>query len=313
MIFYYYKKNKKKAGSIKYSDVSKLKKLQSYSKKIKFINLPFILRLISVILLIFALARPRAGYKMTKIYTEGIDIVLTLDLSTSMKAVDFKPKNRLEAAKLVAEEFIKKRTNDRIGLVVFASESFTQCPLTLDYGVLISFLRRLDFGMIEDGTAIGMGLATAINRLKNSKAKSKIIILLTDGRNNAGTIDPITAAELAKTFNIKIYAIGMGKQGNAMYPIDDPIFGRRYVPIRVDIDEDLLKQIAQLTGGKYFRATNTEALRKIYDEINKMEKTKIEVQNYMKYNELGHYLIAIALLFLLIEIILSNTLLRKLP
>jgi len=271
-----------------------------------------ILRALVLFLFIIALARPRSGYEETKIHTEGIDIVLTMDLSTSMKAVDFKP-NRLEAAKVVAEDFIKGRTNDRIGLVVFAAESFTQCPLTLDYGVLTSFLERLDFGLIEDGTAIGMGLATGVNRLKTSKAKSKVLILLTDGKNNAGVIDPITAAELAKTYQIKVYTIGVGTRGEAMYPVDDPIFGKRYVPQKVDIDEDLLREVARITGGKYYRAIDENKLKSIYDEISSMEKTKVEVENYMKYKELAWIFVLAGLFLLFIEMILNNTLFRKLP
>jgi Ca-activated chloride channel family protein len=260
------------------------------------------------------LARPQSTSKEEKITTKGIDIVLAMDVSSSMLAEDFRPKNRIEAAKMVAKEFIKGRKNDRIGLVVFAGESFTQCPLTLDYGVLYTILDHLKVASKDwDGTAIGMGLATAINRLKDSKAKSKVIILLTDGRNNRGQIDPITAARMAKAFGIRVYTIGTGTRGTAMYPVQDPLWGTRYVPMRVDIDEDLLRQIARITGGKYFRATSTEKLREIYKEISKMEKTKIEVKEYTRYEEFFVYFLALALVLLLAEVVLANTYFKTIP
>lgn len=313
IIFLYFFYQRSRSSSIRYSDIGRIKPLVKYSRRLKWRHSVIFLRSLVLVVVITALARPRSGLQLSQIITDGIDIILAMDVSTSMKAVDFKPKNRLEASKMVAEEFIRGRTNDRIGLVVFSGESFTQCPLTLDYGVLIAFLNRLDFGFIEDGTAIGLGLSTSLNRLKTSKAKSKIIILLTDGRNNTGTIDPLTAAQLAKTLGIKVYTIGVGSIGNAMYPIEDPLFGTRYVPMPVDLDEPMLKEIANLTSGKYFRAIDTQKLKAIYQEIGQMEKTKVEVKNYMKYTELAHYLVALAALLLLAEITLNNTIFRKIP
>ncbi|HDZ13062.1 MAG TPA: VWA domain-containing protein, partial [Bacteroidetes bacterium] len=262
---------------------------------------------------ILALARPQSGSTHEEITTEGIDIILAMDISSSMLAEDFKPKNRIEAAKEVAEEFVKGRKNDRIGLVVFAKDSYTQCPLTLDYGILLKFIKDVKIGIIPDGTAIGMALANAVNRLRDSKAKSKVIILLTDGRNNAGELDPVTAAQIARAMGIRIYTIGAGKKGSALYPVQDPFFGKRYVRMPVDIDENLLKQIASITGGKYFRATNTNSLREIYKEIGKMEKTKIHVKEYTKYKELFVGFLLTALIILIIEILLRNTKFRKIP
>ncbi len=279
----------------------------------RLIHLPFALRFFSVALLLIALARPQSFTSGENISTEGIDIVMMLDISGSMLAEDFKPKNRLEAAKVVAADFVKGRVNDRIGLVVFAAQSFTQCPLTLDYGIVLRFLKEIKIGMIEDGTAIGMAIGNCVNRLKDSKAKSKVVILLTDGRNNRGELDPITAAKVAKTFNVRIYTIGAGKRGEALYPVDDPLFGKRYVRVPVQIDEDLLKKVADITGGKYFRATDRTSLEKIYAEIGEMEKTKIEVTEYTRYSELFLPYALAALLLLLLEIILANTKFRKIP
>ena len=237
-----------------------------------------------------------------------------MDVSTSMLAEDFKPKNRIQAAKQVAKEFIQGRQNDRIGLVIFAGEAFPQCPLTLDYGVLMQIIDRVHVAPQEwDGTAIGNGIATAAARLKDSKAKSKVIILLTDGVNNAGEIDPITAAQVARTFDIKVYTIGAGTRGVAMYPVDDPIWGRRYQPVRVEIDEELLRRIASMTGGKYFRATDSNKLREIYRQIGELEKTRIEVKEYTRYKELFVYYAGMALALLVLEILLSHTVLRKIP
>lgn len=272
------------------------------------------LRLVALGLLILGLARPQSGARQQEITTEGIDIMMVMDVSTSMLAEDFKPKNRLEAAKTVAEEFIKGRTNDPIGLVIFAGEAFSQCPLTLDYGVVTQILDKLQVAPREwDGTAIGNGLATAVDRLKNGKAKSKVVILLTDGENNAGEVDPITAAQVAQAFNIRVYTIGAGTRGTALYPVDDPIFGRRYVPMQVNIDEKLLRRIAATTGGRYFRATDTRKLRAIYKEIGQLEKTKIEVKEFTRYSELFFYYVLGALALIVVEVVLANTYLRKLP
>ncbi|WP_456408831.1 vWA domain-containing protein [Caldithrix abyssi] len=313
MIWWYWRGRSSATGKIIYSDIKLLKQVKP-SLKQRLRPALFVLRLIAVTLIILALARPQSSHKEEEIITEGIDIVLTMDVSTSMLAEDFRPKNRIEAAKMVAKEFIEGRKNDRIGLVVFAGESFTQCPLTLDYGVLYHILDNMKVADQEwDGTAIGMGLATAINRLKDSKAKSKVIILLTDGRNNRGQIDPITAARMAKAMGIRVYTIGTGTRGTAMYPIDDPLWGRRYVPMRVDIDEDLLKEVAAITGGKYFRATDTEKLREIYKEIGEMEKTKIEVKEYTRYEEFFVYFLTFGLLLLVLELVLGNTYFKKIP
>jgi Ca-activated chloride channel family protein len=274
----------------------------------------FVLRLLFLALLIFAFSRPQSGSKMRETTTEGIDIIMALDVSSSMLAEDFKPKNRLEAAKKVAEEFIQGRQNDRIGMVIFAAESFTQCPLTLDYGVLLTLLQETKVADQEwDGTAIGMGIINAVNRLRDSKAKSKVIILLTDGVNNRGEVDPVTASKIAAALKIKIYTIGAGTQGTALYPVDDPLFGRRFVPMPVEIDEEILKKIAGNTGGLYFRATNTEKLSEIYREIGELEKTKIEVKEFTRYDEYFKYFLGTGLLLFIVELILANTYFRKLP
>lgn len=276
-------------------------------------HLLFGLRMVVLVLIILALARPQSGRTEEEITAEGIDIVIALDVSGSMLAMDFKPKNRIEAAKEVAAKFIDGRTSDRIGLVVFAAESYTQCPLTLDYGILKHFLSEVKTGIIKDGTAIGLGIANAVNRLRYSTAKSKVVILLTDGRNNAGEIDPLTAAQIAKALGVRIYTIGVGTRGNALYPVDDPFFGRRYVSMPVEIDEDLLRKVAEMTGGRYFRATDTQALERIFAEIGQLEKTKIEVKHYVRYKELFLNFAIPALAILLLEVGLANTRFRKIP
>lgn len=274
-------------------------------------HVPIALRLLAIALFIVALARPQSVSSKQNILTEGIDIVLVLDISGSMLAEDFNP-NRIEAAKQVASEFIDGRSNDRIGLVVFQAESFTQCPLTTDYAVLKNLLREVKSGMIADGTAIGLAIANGVNRLKDSKAKSKVMILLTDGVNNRGNIDPPTAAQIAATYNIRIYTIGVGAQGEAPYPVPTP-FGIRRQLIPVDLDEKGLTQIADMTGGKYFRATDNRTLKAIYKEIDQLERTKIEVTAYKKYSELfGNWLLA-GLIAIVLEIGLTSTVLRKNP
>lgn len=275
-------------------------------------HLLLVLRVAAVSAVVFALARPQSGLEGQEVSTEGIDIILALDTSTSMLAEDIRP-NRVAAAKEVAESFIRGRVNDRIGLVVFAGKAYTQCPLTLDYDILLSLFEDVDAGMIEDGTAIGTGLGVAVNRLKESEAKSKVIVLLTDGRNNRGEIDPKTAAQLAQTFGVRIYTVGAGAEGLAPYPVDDSVFGRRYVQVEVDIDEPMLQEIAQITGGLYFRATDRDQLEQIYREIDGLEKTEIQVTEFTRYSELFHIPLALAVLFLLAEMILSTTLLRRIP
>ncbi len=276
------------------------------------------LRWIIIILLIVALARPQKLLKERQMETEGIDIMLALDISTSMLAEDFRPKNRLEAAKTVASEFIGGRVSDQIGLVVFAGQSFTQCPLTLDYVLLKELLTRVNIelvteGGIEDGTAIGMAIANGVNRLRNSMAKSRILILLTDGQNNRGEIDPLTASSAAQALGIRVYTIGVGTEGMAPYPIRDQWGRTTYQQVQVEIDEELLGQIADQTGGKYFRATDSEALRRVYSEIDKLEKSKIRVLQYRQKAELFIPYIFIAFTLLLVEIVLSVTRLRTMP
>ncbi|KAA3617813.1 MAG: VWA domain-containing protein [Calditrichaeota bacterium] len=313
IVFWYFKGRRRKNAQLKYSDVNLVKRLGKTIKQ-RLTPLILLLRLVAFSALVLALARPQSSSKEEEIVTEGVDIVLAMDVSTSMLAEDFKPNNRLQAAKSVAREFIKSRSNDRLGMVVFAGESFTQCPLTLDYGVLLTLLEDIKIADKNwDGTAIGMGIVNAVNRLRDSKTKSKIIILLTDGVNNRGQVAPLTAAQIAKAFDIKIYTIGAGKHGTAMYPVDDPYFGKKYVPMQVDIDEEVLTNIADLTGAKYFRATDTKKLKEVYDEISELEKTQIEVLEFTRYEELFVYFLAIALFSFLVEIVLANTYFRRIP
>ena len=271
----------------------------------------YILRLLAIIGIIFALARPQSSLSRQDISIEGIDIVLAMDVSGSMLARDFTP-DRLEASKEVAMEFIDGRPNDRIGLVIFSGETFTQCPLTTDHGVLKTLFQDIKSGMIEDGTALGDGLATAVNRLKTSKAISKVIILLTDGVNNMGSLDPLSAAEIAKLYGIRIYTIGVGTTGMAPYPVQTP-FGIQLQNMEVKIDETLLREVSRLTDGKYFRATNTIKLRQIYHEIDKLEKSKIDVTEFRKKKEEYLPLALLAFLFLALEILLRNILFKNIP
>ncbi len=312
LLVYYFRVKKAKAATIRYSDVGLVRRVKP-SFRMKERHVIPVLRAVAIIFLALALARPQAGRKGEEISSEGIDIMLVLDISGSMRAEDFKPQNRLYVAKQVIKDFIQDRHSDRMGLVVFSRQSFTQCPLTLDYGVLLNFLDRVDFGMIEDGTAIGLSIANALNRLRESDAESKVIILLSDGRNNAGEIDPLTAAQVAKAMNVKIYTVGAGKPGNAPYPVDDPIFGRRYIYVENEIDEPTLLQIAQITGGEYFRAKDEKALARIYKQISEMEKTEIKVKEYLQYNELFTKFAVVGLFFLVMEIVLANTRYRKIP
>jgi len=270
-------------------------------------------RSLILLLIVFAAARPQTGRSQATVTTEGIDIVLLLDTSSSMQAQDFKPRNRLHVAKRVISDFVSKRNADRIGLVVFSAQAITQCPLTLDYNILRELVDRVEFGMLEDGTAIGVALATACNRLKNSQAKSRVVVLLTDGRNNMGLVSPITAAEVAKSLGIKVYTIGVGTRGLAPVPVDDPLLGRRLVPMEVQLDEETLQEIAQLTDGAYFRATDSEELLKIYDTIDELEKTTIETKSYTSYTERFLFFVAPALGLLLIQFLLSEVWLREIP
>ena len=277
----------------------------------RFLILPFILRMLAVVAIVIAIARPQSSSSGQNVTTEGIDIVISLDISASMLAEDLKP-NRIKAAKKVAENFIDARPNDRIGLVVFSGESFTQCPLTTDHAVLKNLFNGIESGMLADGTAIGEGLATAVNRIRESTAKSKVIILLTDGVNNTGSIAPETAGEIAKTFGIRVYTIGVGTRGMAPYPFNTP-FGIQYQNVEVQIDEPALKQIAEETGGKYFRATSTTQLKDIYSDIDKLEKTKIDVTEFRNKSEEFYPLILLALILLGLDILLRNSILKSIP
>ena len=281
--YYLWRRRKKMTVTLQFSSIQIFKNIPQTLRE-RLHHIPVALRLFATAVFIIAFARPQSVSDKQNISTEGIDIVLLLDLSGSMMAEDFNP-NRIEAAKQVASEFIDGRTNDRIGLVVFESQSFTQCPLTTDYPVLKNLLREVKSGMIEDGTAIGLAIANGVNRLKDSKAKSKVMILLTDGVNNRGEIDPITAARIAATYSIRIYTVGVGAQGQAPYPVQTA-FGIRRQMIPVDLDEKGLTQVAEMTGGKYFRATDNRTLKTIYKEIDQLEKTKIEVTAYKRYSEL---------------------------
>jgi Ca-activated chloride channel family protein len=312
MLIYHIRRKRFKSATIKYSDI-RIVKRAARTQRQRYRFLLTVLRIAAIILFVVAFARPRSGTEYQEVTSEGVDIMLLLDVSSSMQGEDFKPNNRLFVAKEEIKKFINKRLNDRIGLVVFARYAFTQCPLTTDYGVLLNFVDDVDFGLVEDGTAIGMAIATAVNRLRQSESESKIIVLLTDGDNNAGEIDPITAANLAATFDIKIYTIGVGKPGNVMFPYQDPIFGKRYVYQPTRIDEASLMEIADKTDGKYYRARSGEELEKIYDLIDNLEKTEIEVAAHIQYKELFHYFTYAGLLLLVLEMFLANTYFRKLP
>ena len=273
---------------------------------------PFGLRLLALALLLIAFARPQAGVTAENVATDGIDVVLVLDLSSSMLAEDLEP-NRIGAARAVAADFVRGRPDDRIGLVVFAGEAFTQAPLTLDHGVVTTLIEELEVGVVEDGTAIGMGLATAVKRLSDSAAESKVIVLLTDGRNNRGSIDPATAARMAQALDVRIYAVGAGARGAAPVPVDDPLFGRRTVQMQVDVDDEALGELAALTGGRYFRATDRESLERVYEEIDALETTEIEMTSFTRYGELFPYPLGAGLGLLLLEAALGRTVLRRLP
>jgi Ca-activated chloride channel family protein len=311
MVAWYIWKGRKGTAPLKLSGFENLDgRIGSY--RIWLRHLLALLRVLLVTLLIIVLARPQSSNQWEQVTTEGIDIVLCMDISGSMRAMDFKP-NRLEASKNVGIEFVNARENDRFGLVVFAGESFTQCPMTTDRAVVVNFLNEIDFGVIEDGTAIGMGLATAVNRVRDSKAKSKVIILLTDGVNNSGDIGPVTAAEIAAGYEIRVYTIGVGSKGTAPIPVQD-MFGRMVArDMPVEIDEDVLKQIASTTGGSYFRATDNNKLREIYREIDQLEKTRLDVKQFSKKKEEYFPFLLAAMIILLLEILLRYTVLRSIP
>jgi Ca-activated chloride channel homolog len=309
MIAFYVLKQQKATASLRMPGLQPFAKTgKTFRHYLRHILFGF--RTVAVALLIIVLARPQKTDKFQDMSTEGIDIVLTVDISGSMLAQDFRP-NRIEAAKNVATEFISGRPYDRIGLVVFSGESFTQCPLTTDHAVLINLLREIKSGMIEDGTAIGNGLSTAVNRIKDSQAKSKVIILLTDGVNNRGAIAPLTAAGIAKTFGIRVYTIGVGTQGVAPYPVQTP-YGTQFQDMQVEIDEGILQEIAQTTGGKYFRATDNDKLIQVYNEIDKLEKSKIDVKQLSRRDEKYILPALIAFCLLVLEILARNAIFRNL-
>jgi Ca-activated chloride channel family protein len=312
VVLFYWLAHRRAKGSVRFPDATLFAGIPP-SAATRLRHLPMALRVAALGLLIVGLARPQSGAAEEEILTKGIDIVLAVDNSTSMAAEDLKPRNRLAVARDSVASFIAGRKNDRIGLVVFAGRGYTRCPLTLDYDILLQLLSSVDLAAQDEGTAIGMGLITAVNRLRDSDAKSRVIVLLTDGRNNRGEIDPATAAQLAHSFGVKIYTIGVGSRGEAPYPIQDPFLGKRYVYLKADIDEETLTEIATSTGGQYFRATDAESLIKIFKQIDSMEKTDIRVRHYVRYAELFPWFLTPGLGAFLLELGLSTTRLRRLP
>lgn len=300
-------RNQEAAMSV--SSISGLQNISSW--KNVFQHLPFVFRLLALVCIIIALARPQTRNDEQNTEGEGVDIILCIDVSGSMTAQDFTP-NRMEAAKKVAEDFVDQRVADRIGIVIFAGESFTQCPLTTDHAVLKSQIEQIRNGLLEDGTAIGSGLATSVDRLRTSTAKSKVVILLTDGVNNSGLIDPSTAKEIAKAFKVKVYTIGVGTEGYAPTPVNTPL-GVVMQNEKVTIDEKLLKSIASETGGKYFRAKDNESLKNIYNEIDKLEKSKVQITTYRRYAEKFYPFVFAALFFLFLEVLLRFTVFKRFP
>jgi len=309
LLIWHVLKHKTNSSAILFSETKAIDTKPTIKQQLR--HLPFVLKIAVVTLMIIALARPQSSTNWEESTTEGIDIVLAMDISGSMLAQDLKP-DRLEASKNVAMDFISKRINDRVGLVIFAGESFTQCPLTTDHNVLINLFQDVKSGIVDDGTAIGMGLATAVNRLKDSEAISKVIILLTDGVSNSGTIPPLTAAEIAEKFGIRVYTIGIGTEGFAPYPFQTA-FGIQYQEVEVKIDEKTLQDIATLTDGKYFRATNNNSLKEIYKDIDALEKSKIEVTEFHKRSEEFLPFALWALGLLILGFILQITFLKQIP
>ncbi len=311
LLLWRYFRRKRMTSEIKVSESAKFL-AASKTWKVRLMWVPSFLRILTIILLITILAEPRSSSVKKDVVTEGIDIVLSLDVSGSMLAEDFKP-NRIEAAKETAINFISERPNDRMGVVVFAGESFTQCPLTIDHDVLKNIISKLETGKLKNGTAIGMGLATAVSRLKDSKAKSKVAILLTDGVNNSGIVTPETAAEIAEKFKIRCYTIGVGTNGKAPVPVQHPLYGKTYQQVDVKIDEELLSNIAERTGGRYFRATDNKSLASIYKEIDKLEKTKIDETSYEQFAEEYMPFAIAAGILLVFEFLLNFMIFRKTP
>jgi Ca-activated chloride channel family protein len=271
------------------------------------------LRVVGAALVLVAAARPQAGREVREVVSEGIDILLAIDLSGSMRSEDFRPRNRLHVAKEVATEFVRGRSEDRIGLVAFAGRSELVAPLTLDYEGLAALIRGLDFGQLDDGTAVGAAIAQGAERLRHAKGRSRVLILLTDGINNAGAIDPVTAARLARAVGVRIYAIGAGAEGIAPMPVDDPVLGRRYIWVRSEVDEPTLRQVANLTGGRFFRATSPELLAAVYREIGVLESSRVTFRSYTQWAEIGPALLAWGLGLLAFELLLGATWLRRFP
>ncbi|MFN8242921.1 MAG: VWA domain-containing protein [Ferruginibacter sp.] len=308
MLYWYIRRNNRQQGAIVVSDI-RATGLHSWKTIAR--HIPFILRLLVMVLFIIAIARPQTSFEEQNTEGEGVDIILCIDVSGSMTAQDLTP-NRLEAAKNVAIDFVNKRQTDRMGVVIFSGESFTQCPLTTDHNVLISAIQNIRNGLLEDGTAIGSGLGTSIDRLRSSQAKSKVVILLTDGENNGGLIDPQTAKEIAKSFGVKVYTIGVGTDGYAQQPVQT-LMGVVMQSEKVTIDEKLLKEIAGETGGKYFRAKDNEGLAGIYNEINGLEKSKVEITSFTRYTEKFFPFVLLGIALLLLEMVLRFTLFKKFP
>lgn len=311
MIIWYVMRHQQIDASLQVSDTEDYDKVPK-SFRVYLLHLPFVLRMLALAFLIVVLARPQSTDNWQSSEVEGIDIMMAIDISGSMLAEDLQP-NRLEAAKDVAAKFINDRPNDNIGLTLFAGESFTQCPLTIDHAALLNLFGSIQTGMIEDGTAIGMGVSNAVARLKDSQAKSKVIILLTDGSNNAGDISPLTSAEIAKTYGIRIYAVGVGTQGEAPFPIPTMSGAIERVMVPVDIDEPTLKDIARTTGGVYFRATDNASLQDIYEEIDQLEKTKLNVKEFSKREEEYLKFALAAFVLVLLDVLLRQTILRRIP
>lgn len=307
-IIWYIRKHNNIEPSVRVSDTSPYAAVGKTWRE-WLVHVPFVLRVVALTMIVFVLARPQSSDNWQNTEIEGIDIMMTIDVSTSMLSEDLKP-NRLEAAKDVAAQFINGRPNDNIGLTIFAGESFTQCPLTVDHEVLLNLFKNVQCGLVEDGTAIGLGIANAVTRLKDSKAKSKVIILLTDGTNNAGAVSPLTAAAIAKQFGIRIYTIGVGTNGEAPYPFQTAM-GIRYQNIPVEIDEQLLREIASTAGGEYFRATSNSKLKEVYEEIDKLEKTKLNVREFSTKEEEYQPFALVALIAVILELALRATILRR--
>ena len=313
LIYRYIRQQQSKQGSIRFSDLSSARQIVP-SLALRLRHGLFVLRCLAILFLVVGLARPQSGREGREILTEGIDIILAIDASSSMETNDLGEESRLMVSKRVVTDFVKGRVNDRLGLVVFAGEAYTQCPLTLDYGVFLAFLDDVRIAEDDwDGTAIGTAIATAVNSLRESAATSKVVILLTDGLNNRGEIDPLTAAKAAEAVGSRIYTIGVGSDGEILRRVDGGLFGPRHVRTKVEIDEETLKGVAETTGGRYFRATSVEKLGEIYAEIGEMEKTEVKTREYMNYRELFPILLLPGLLMLGLESLLANTRFRRIP